>query len=90
MTAANMKYMYKYRVAFLINGKQLNAWFVSPMEYTGEQNNKNQLRELAKRAVREYLYEARSVPQTGEAESLAIWPEILSSKGPIQPLDAFE
>mgnify|MGYP006886337126 FL=1 len=82
--------MYKYRVAFLVNGKQLNAWFVSPVEYTDEPNNKNQFREMAKIAIRKYLREVRSLPQTGEAESLAIWPEILSSTGPIQPLDAFE
>ncbi len=82
--------MYKYRVAFLINDKQLNAWFVSPVEYTGEQNNQKQFREMAKLAVMEYLNEARSVPKTGKAEALAIWPEILPSKGVIQPLDAFE
>ena len=83
MTAANVKFMYKYRVAFLVNGKQLNAWFVSPVEYTDEPNNKKQFREMAKMAVHEFLREVRSVPQTGEAESLAIWPEILSSTGPI-------
>lgn len=74
----------------MVNGKQLNAWFISPVEYTGEQNNKNQFREMAKLAVMEYLNEARSVPKTGKAEALAIWPEILPSKGVIQPLDAFE
>ena len=74
----------------MVNGKQLNAWFISPVEYTGEQNNQNQFREMAKLAVMEYLNEARSVPKTGKAEALAIWPEILPSKGVIQPLDAFE
>lgn len=74
----------------MVNGKQLNAWFVSPIEYSGEQNNTSQFREMAKLAVKEYLREARSVPKSGEAEALAIWPEILPSKGVIQPLDAFE
>lgn len=74
----------------MVNGKQLNTWFVSPIEYKGEQNNTAQFREMAKLAVKEYLREARSVPQSGEAEALAIWPEILPSKGVILPLDAFE
>ena len=74
----------------MVNGKQLNAWFVSPVEYTEETVSKNRFREIAKLAVQEYLSEARSVPSTGTAESLAIWPEILPSKGVIQPLDAFE
>ena len=82
--------MHKYRVAFMVNGKQLNAWFVSSIEYNDEQNNKAQFREMAELAVKEYLREARSVPQSGEAEALAIWPEILPSKGVIKPLDAFE
>lgn len=82
--------MYKYRVAFLVNDKQLNACFESPVEYTGEQNNKNQFREMAVMAVNEYLHEARSVPKTGKVEALAIYPEILPSKEVIQPLDAFE
>lgn len=82
--------MYKYRVAFLVNGKQLNAWFISPVEYTGEPDNQKHFREMAILAAQEYLREARSVPSTGVAEALAIWPEILPSEGVIQPLDAFE
>jgi hypothetical protein len=74
----------------MVNGKQMNAWFSSPVEFTGEQNKKAQFREMAKLAVKEYLCEARSVPQSGEAEALAVWPEILPSKGIVQPLDAFE
>lgn len=74
----------------MVNGKQLNAWFVSPVEYTEETSRTNRFREMARLAVQEYLREARSVPQVGKAESLAIWPEILPSKGVIQPLDAFE
>lgn len=68
----------------------MNAWFVSPTEYAEETNSKNRFREMAKLAVQEYLREVRSVPSTGTAEALAIWPEILPSKGVIQPLDAFE
>lgn len=68
----------------------MNAWFVSPFEYTEETNIKNQFREMARLAVQGYLNEARSVPRTGKAEALAIWPEILPSEGIIQPLDAFE
>ncbi len=68
----------------------MNAWFVSPTEYTEETNYQNRFREMAKLAVQEYLREARSVPRTGKAEALAIWPEIIPSKGVIQPLDAFE
>lgn len=82
--------MYKYRVAFIVNGKQLNAWFGSYVEYTNDLVTKARFRELAQSAVQEYLREARSVPKTGVAEALAIWPEILPSKGVIQPLDAFE
>lgn len=82
--------MYKYRVAFIVNGKQLNAWFASPVEYTDEPASKARFREMAQKAVQEYLREARSIPQSGNAEALAIWPEILPSKGLIQPLDAFE
>ena len=82
--------MYKYRVAFMVNNKQMNAWFVSPTEYTEETNCKNRFREMAKLAVQEYLREARRVPSTGTAEALAIWPEIIPPKGVIQPLDAFE
>lgn len=80
--------MYKYRVAFMVNGKQLNAWFGSDVEYTDEPTIKARFREMAQSA--EYLREARSVPQSGKAEELAVWPEILPSKGVIQPLDAFE
>lgn len=68
----------------------MNAWLVSPTEYAEEPNSKNRFREMAKLAVQEYLREARSVPSTGTAEALAIWPEILPSKGVIQPIDAFE
>lgn len=82
--------MYTYRVAFIVNGKQLNAWFVSPIEYSEETTTKNRFREMARLAAQKYLHESRSVPKTGSAESLAIWPEILPSKGVIQPLDAFE
>lgn len=74
----------------MVNGKQLNAWFVSPTEYTEETISKNRFREMAKFAVQEYLREARSIPRTGKAEALAIWPEIIPSKEVIQPLDAFE
>ncbi|MBD5372410.1 MAG: hypothetical protein K2M09_03735 [Muribaculaceae bacterium] len=80
--------MYNYRVAFIVNGKQLNAWFSSPLKFSEE--NKSQIREMAVSAVQEYLTEVRSIPKTGTAEALAIWPEILSSNGVIQPLDAFE
>ena len=82
--------MYYYRVAFIVNGKQLNAWFASPIKYSGGEDNQKQIREMATLAVQKYLREARSVPKTGTAEALAIWPEILPSKGVIQPLDAFE
>ena len=82
--------MYKYRVAFQVNGKQLNAWFIAPMEYQEEESIKAQFREKAKIAVDEYLREARSVPSTGRPEAFAIWPEVLPSEGPLQPLDAFE
>lgn len=74
----------------MVNGKQMNAWFGSPEKYSGEPTNKTRFREMARLAVQDYLREARSVPQTGNAEALAIWPEILPSKGVIQPLDAFE
>lgn len=74
----------------MVNEKQMNAWFVSPIEYREETDIKNRFREMAQLAIQEYLREARSVPKTGKAESLAIWPEILPSKGVIQPLDAFE
>ena len=82
--------MYKYRVAFMVNGKQLNAWFGSDVEYTDDPATKARFREMAKLAIQEYLREARSVPQSGKAHALAVWPEILPSKGVIQPLDAFE
>lgn len=82
--------MYKYRVAFIVNGKQLNAWFISPIEYKEDEAIKAKFRERAKLAVGEYLCEARSVPSTGRPEAFAIWPEVLPSEGPIQPLDAFE
>lgn len=82
--------MYKYWVAFMVNGTQLNARFVSPTEYTEEPNSKNRFREMAKLAVQGYLSEARSVPSTGTPESLAIWPEILPIEGVVQPLDSFE
>ena len=90
MTAAPNKLMSTYRVAFMVNGKQLNAYFMSPESYSGESANKSRLKEMAIRAVQEYLREARSVPSTGTPTELAIWPEILPSQGPIQPLDAFE
>lgn len=82
--------MYNYRVAFTVNGKQLNAWFVSPVKYTEEETNKNRFREMAMLAAKEYLREARSVPSTGSPEEFAIWPETLQASGVIQPLDAFE
>ena len=88
MTAATVKIMYNYRVAFMVNGKQLNAWFSSSMKFSKE--NQSQIREMAVLAVQEYLREVRSVPKTGTAEALAIWPEVLSSEDVIQPLDAFE
>ena len=74
----------------MVNGKQLNAWFASPVEYTDDASCKMRFREMAQSAAKHYLKEARSVPKTGNAEALAIWPEILPSKGVIQPLDAFE
>lgn len=82
--------MYNYRVAFIVKGKQLNARFTSPIAYTGEADNQKKFREMATNAVQEYLLDARNVPATGKAEALALWPEILPSKGIIQPLDAFE
>lgn len=82
--------MYTYCVAFIVNGKQLNAWFDSPVEYSEEPTTKHQIREFARQAVHVYLREARNVPSTGNAESLALYPEILPSKGVIQPIDAFE
>lgn len=82
--------MYKYRVAFLVNGKQFNAWFISPQEYSDEEPSRQHFRELAKMAVQQYLREARKVPRTGLAEALAIWPEVIPVKGIYQPLDAFE
>jgi hypothetical protein len=74
----------------MVNGKQLNAWFGSDVEYSNDPITKARFRDLAQTAVQEYLREARSVPQSGKAEELAVWPEILPSKGAIQPLDAFE
>lgn len=74
----------------MVNGKQLNAWFGSDVEYTDDPATRTRFRKMAQSAVQEYLREARSVPQSGQAEALAVWPEILPSKGVIQPLDAFE
>lgn len=74
----------------MVNGKQLNAWFGSEVEYTDDPATKARFRELAQSAALVYLREARSVPQSGKVEALAVWPEILPSKGVIQPLDAFE
>ena len=74
----------------MVNEKQLNAWFISPVEYTEETTCRSRFREMAQLAVQEYLCEARSVPRNGKAEALAIWPETLPSKGVIKPLDAFE
>lgn len=74
----------------MVNGKQLNAEFVSTEEFNGEDVVKNRIRERAAMAVQEYLNEARNVPRTGIPESLAIWPEFMPVKGVIQPLDAFE
>lgn len=82
--------MYKYRVAFMVNGKQLNAWFGSDVEYTDDPAIKARFREMAQFAVQDYLREVRSIQQFYKAEALAIWPEILPSRGAIQPLDAFE
>lgn len=82
--------MYHYRVAFQVNGKELNAWFISSIEYKDEEAVKALFREKAKDAVGAYLREARSVPRTGSAEAYAIYPEVLPSEGPIQPLDAFD
>ena len=90
MTEVYFFIMYNYRVAFMVNGKQLNAWFVSNVEYTNDPVTKARFREMAQSSVQEYLREARSVPQSGKAEAFAIWPELLPSKGVIQPLDAFE
>lgn len=66
--------MYKYRVAFIVNGKQLNAWFGTVVEYKGDPTTKAHFREMAILAVQDYLHEARSVPQSGKAEALAVWP----------------
>ncbi len=74
----------------MVNGKQLNAWFGSNVEFTNDPVTQAHFREMARSSVQEYLREARSVPQSGKAEALAIWPELLPSKGVIQPLDAFE
>lgn len=74
----------------MVNGKQMNAWFGSPVQYTDDPSEKTRFREMAQLAVKDFLREARSVPQTGKAEALAIWPEILPLKGVIEPLDAFE
>lgn len=74
----------------MVNGKQLNAWFGSEVVYADDQATKAHFRKMAQLAVQEYLREARSVPQSGKAEALAVWPEILPSKGVIQPLVAFE
>lgn len=82
--------MYNYRVAFTVNGKQLNAWFVSPVKYTEEETNKSRFREMAILAAKEYLREVRGVPSAGSPEEFAIWPETLPVSGVIQPLDAFE
>ena len=95
MTAACILIMYKYRVAFIVNGEQLNAWFESQVEYTGKADQQNQFREIAITTVREYLREARlrearSVPATGTPEAFAIWSETLPKNGPFEPLDAFE
>lgn len=69
---------------------QLNAWFGSDVEYADDPDTKAHFREMAQSAVKDYLREARRVPQSGKAEALAIWPEILPSKDVLQPLDAFE
>lgn len=82
--------MPNYRIAFCVNGKQLNTWFSSAVEFKDDETTKSQFRELAIMAVKDYLKEARSVPQTGKPEAFALWPETLPSEGPIQPLDAFE
>lgn len=74
----------------MVNDKQLNAWFGSDVEYTNDPVTKACFRKMAQSAVQEYLREARSVPQSGNAEALAIYPEMLPSKGVIQPLDAFD
>lgn len=80
--------MYNYRVAFIVNGKQLNARFVSPMEYSDDASRKAYFREMATLAVQEYMRENRTY--AGKAEALAIWPDILPCEGVNQPLDAFE
>ena len=82
--------MYNYRVAFLVNDKQLNAWFTSPEKFSNDEETKHRFRERAIMAVQSYLREARSIPSTGMADSLAIWPELLPVNGVLQPLDAFE
>lgn len=74
----------------MVNGKQLNAWFASPIEYSDDASRKANFREMATIAVQAYLREARNVPSTGHAEALAIWPESLPNTGVIEPLDAFE
>ena len=81
---------YRYRVAFIINGKQFNTWFISPIEYSEDPVVKNQFRSKAKDAALAYIAEARKVPKTGVSEAFAIWPEVLPVNGVIQPLDAFE
>ena len=74
----------------MINGKQLNAWFASPMEYSDDASQKAHFREMATIAVQEYMRENSIVSFAGKAEALAIWPEILPNEGVIEPLDAFE
>lgn len=74
----------------MINGKQYNAWFISPIEYSEDQVVKSQFQCRAKDAAVAYIAEARKIPKTGVPEALAIWPEILPVNGVIQPLDAFE
>lgn len=74
----------------MVDGKQLNACFASPVEYSEDAVIKNQFRERAVMAVQEFLRDARNVPSKGKAEALAIWPVPLSTDGVLQPLDAFE
>lgn len=74
----------------MINGKQFNAWFISPIEFSEDPEVKNQFRRRAKDAALAYIEEARKVPKTGVSEAFAIWPEILPVDSVIQPLDAFE
>lgn len=89
-SGGNKTFMYKYRVAFLVDGKQFNAWFTSPLKYCDEVTTRKMFRETAVKAANTYINEARQVPKQGIATDFAIWPENIPTNLPIQPLDAFE